>query len=599
MLLAARRLKVVLAAKYFVTRLAPPTRTFSGGSDQATSPSLASPTSLRACLFIELAALAEAVDSYALETHGPRYSSRFALDLSALVPSLQAQAKDRVCGGRPVQIVRTFVYGVSASSSLSSGDSNNGGVSSSHSHLQQSALDRSRFNTFRACTNEGYSMRVFHAKSDPIGFAGFAAAVALSADVVHACAPPPPLLLQTSAAGVVEQGPLNTGDSTIPSASAVDPNVASGSGYDIVVGLVGGSAFLPPLIRAAQHGKGVLMATRFSPDFSAAWRERPTVFKSLVDAIPLESITPKLIIPFNDFRQGASLDVAALVDKLAVYFASRFGPEASVTGSALGKAAAAAGIAKDLSRHRLSIRALVGRAPHVFVVSEESGGTNTNYSVRLVKQKKASNIAVSVHSRPNDSISTKEAESTETQSVVSLPESSISSSGQEAQLESVQLESVQLESTQLESIQPGSITLETTVQEINDVSQESSSASMEPQESPVESDLTTSREENTNLSTSNSLSVTAKAPRKKKKKNAPAPSSAPSVIEELYLTALASGLVSPTKDSGSKTSLLALIKATLSLEKQPKSSATKADLVALLESNLAESQRSIAEKKVV
>ena len=597
MLLAARRLKVVLAAKYFVTRLAP-NRTFSGGSDQATSPSLASPTSLRACLFIELAALAEAVDSYALETHGPRYSSRFALDLSALVPSLQAQAKDRVCGGRPVQIVRTFVYGVSASSSLSSGDSNNGGGSSSHSHLQQSALDRSRFNTFRACTNEGYSMRVFHAKSDPIGFAGFAAAVALSADVVHACAPPPPLLLQTSAAGVVEQGPLNTSDSTIPSASAVDPNVASGSGYDIVVGLVGGSAFLPPLIRAAQHGKGVLMATRFSPDFSAAWRERPTVFKSLVDAIPLESITPKLIIPFNDFRQGASLDVAALVDKLAVYFASRFGPEASVTGSALGKAAAAAGIAKDLSRHRLSIRALVGRAPHVFVVSEESGGTNTNYSVRLVKQKKASNIAVSVHSRPNDSISTKESESTETQSVVSLPESSISSSGQEAQLESVQLESVQLESTQLESIQPGSITLETTVQEINDASQESSTASMEPQESPVESDLTTSREENTNLSTSNSLSVTAKAPRKKKK-NAPAPSSAPSVIEELYLTALASGLVSPTKDSGSKTSLLALIKATLSLEKQPKSSATKADLVALLESNLAESQRSIAEKKVV
>lgn len=599
MLLAARRLKVVLAAKYFVTRMAPH-RTFSG-SDQATSSSLASPTSLRACLFIELAALAEAVDSYALETHGPRYSSRFALDLSALVPSLQAQAKDRVCGGRPVQIVRTFVYGVSASSSLSSGDSNNGGVSSSHSHLQQSALDRSRFNTFRACTNEGYSMRVFHAKSDPIGFAGFAAAVALSADVVHACAPPPPLLLQTSAAGVVEQGPLNTGDSTIPSAAAVDPNVASGSGYDIVVGLVGGSAFLPPLIRAAQHGKGVLMATRFSPDFSAAWRERPTVFKSLVDAIPLESITPKLIIPFNDFRQGASLDVAALVDKLAVYFASRFGPEASVTGSALGKAAAAAGIAKDLSRHRLSIRALVGRAPHVFVVSEESGGTNTNYSVRLVKQKKASNIAVSVHSRPNDSISTKESESTETQSVVSLPglpESSISSSGQEAQLESTQLESVQLESTQLESIQTGSVTLETTVQEINDVSQESSSASMEPQESPAESDLTTSREENTNLSTSNSLSVTAKAPRKKKK-NAPAPSSAPSVIEELYLTALASGLVSPTKDSGSKTSLLALIKATLSLEKQPKSSATKADLVALLESNLAESQRSIAEKKVV
>lgn len=598
MLLAARRLKVVLAAKYFVTRLAPPTRTFSGGSDQATSPSLASPTSLRACLFIELAALAEAVDSYALETHGPRYSSRFALDLSALVPSLQAQAKDRVCGGRPVQIVRTFVYGVSASSSLSSGDSNNGGVSSSHSHLQQSALDRSRFNTFRACTNEGYSMRVFHAKSDPIGFAGFAAAVALSADVVHACAPPPPLPLQTSAAGVVEQGPLNTGDSTIPSASAVDPNVASGSGYDIVVGLVGGSAFLPPLIRAAQHGKGVLMATRFSPDFSAAWRERPTVFKSLVDAIPLESITPKLIIPFNDFRQGASLDVAALVDKLAVYFASRFGPEASVTGSALGKAAAAAGIAKDLSRHRLSIRALVGRAPHVFVVSEESGGTNTNYSVRLVKQKKASNVTVPIHSRPNDSISTKESESTETQSVVSLPESSISPSGQEAQLESVHLESVQLESTQLESIQTGSITLETTVQEINDVSQESSSASMEPQESPAESDLTTSREENTNLSTSNSLSVTAKAPRKKKK-NAPAPSSAPSVIEELYLTALASGLVSPTKDSGSKTSLLALIKATLSLEKQPKSSATKADLVALLESNLAESQRSIAEKKVV
>jgi len=457
-------------------------------------------------------------------------------------------------------------------------------------------------------------MRVFHAKSDPIGFAGFAAAVALSADVVHACAPPPPLLPQTSAAGVVEQqGPINSGDSTIPSAAAVDPNVASGSGYDIVVGLVGGSAFLPPLIRAAQHGKGVLMATRFSPDFSAAWRERPTVFKSLVDAIPLESITPKLIIPFNDFRQGASLDVAALVDKLAVYFASRFGPEASVTGSALGKAAAAAGIAKDLSRHRLSIRALVGRAPHVFVVSEESGA-NTNYSVRLVKQKKASNFAVPVQSLSIDSISTKEAESKETQSVVSLPESSFSSSGQEAQLESAQLESTQLESTQLEStqlestqlesIQPGAIMLETTVQEINDVSQEitnlhdSSSGSMEPPESPAESDVTTSREENTNLSTSNSLSVTAKAPRKKKK-NAPAPSSAPSGIEELYVTALASGLVSPTKDSGSKTSLLALIKATLSLEKQPKSSATKADLVALLESNLAESQRSIAEKKVL
>ena len=536
-------------------------------------------------MFIELAALAEAVDSYALETHGPRYSSRFALDLSALVPTLQAQAKERICGGRPVQIVRTFVYGVSASSSLSSNDSYNGGASSPLSQSQQASLDRSRFNTFRACTNEGFSMRVFHSKSDPQGLAGFAAAVALSADVVHACAPPP-LLLQSSSNNVSgDQGPINASESTISSAASVDPNISSGSGYDIVIGLVGGSAFLPPLIRAAQHGKGVLMTTRFTPDFSSAWRERPTVFKSLIDAVPLESITPKRIVPFNDFRQGASLDVAALIDKLAVYFATRFGPEASVTGSALGKAAAAAGIAKDLSRHRLSIRALVGRAPHVFVVSEESGGTNTNYSVRLVKQKKATNLVSATQSSNSDSNSTKVAESNSTQAdVTSTTESAASS--QEV------LKEVVLESTHVESN-----SAEGSGQDVIDVTQDSailneSSVVQESQASLPAQEMISSNKGNKDASMNiSSTSTSPKTPKKKRTSLTPALSL--TGIDELHNLALACGLVSSTKDSGSKTSLIALVKATLSPEKQPKSSATKADLVALLQANLDESKQAI------
>jgi hypothetical protein len=587
-MLVTQRLKSVFATKALINRLGfsntQCTRGISSESQDRPITSSSPPTFLRACLFIELAALAEAVDTYALETHGPRYTSRFALDLSALVPSLQAQTKERICGGRPVQIVRTFVYGVSASSSPSNNESSNG-VSSSH---PQSALDRSRFNTFRACTNEGYAMRVFHSKSDPHGLAGFAAAVALSADVVHACAPPPPSppALQISNIGNIngdQPSILSSGggdQSSLSLNSSLDSTVPSGSGYDIVVGLVGGSAFLPPLIRAAQHGKGVLMATRFTSDFSAAWRDRPTVFKSLIDAIPLESITPKLIVPFNDFRQGASLDVGALVEKLSVYFASRFGTEASVTGSALGKAAAAAGIAKDLSRHRLSIRALVGRAPHVFVVTEEPGGANTNYTVRLVKQKKASSSPVIQLPLTADISSDKGVESHESLSVTVNSNNRIIDS----------------------STSTTSLLSETIIQESNAVqisTSNNTSISIESQENIITSGETDSPTSLTEMSTSTAVlasNTSSKTPRKKK--TATIPTLLFPGLDELYASAVACNLVTAVKDVNSKAALLSLIEVTLPSLKHPKSSATKAELVSILQSNLEEVKDTIVRGRV-
>jgi hypothetical protein len=147
-----------------------------------------------------------------------------------------------------------------------------------------------------------------------------------------------------------------------------------------------------------------------------------------------------------------------------------------------------------------------------------------------------------------------------------------------------------------------SLLSETIIQESNAVqisTSNNTSISIESQENIITSGETDSPTSLTEMSTSTAVlasNTSSKTPRKKK--TATIPTLLFPGLDELYASAVACNLVTAVKDVNSKAALLSLIEVTLPSLKHPKSSATKAELVSILQSNLEEVKDTIVRGRV-
>jgi len=187
-----------------------------------------------------------------------RPALRHALALGRLAPALQRAAQARFGDGPSLLSADVAVYGVDEGATTPRGAG--------------AAL-------LRQCGRAGLSPRGFSVAHDPPGLAAFAAGVALGADVVAAASGEP--------------------------------------AADVIIALVGGPAFMAPLVRAAQRGRRVLLVTRFTADFARAWRERPAAFRGPggVEAAALEDVMRDLAA--EEPRRAQAAGAAAALDSHA------------------------------------------------------------------------------------------------------------------------------------------------------------------------------------------------------------------------------------------------------------------------------------------
>jgi len=190
-------------------------------------------------------------------------------------------------------------------------------------------------------------------------------------------------------------------NSTSSSSTSSTSSVSNLKPFDIVI-CISSFRYLPAMVRAAQHGKSVVLATSLPslPNSSTSsnstsssssnatstntvdsnlsielWNNAPNSIQNLISRIRIEDILPRIIRPANDFRTGAPS-----LQSIALRIAEAIAKEPNNNGIAGNRLLSLVmDISKDLSRHRLSIKALLLRFPNAFSIEEQS----TKYWVKL------------------------------------------------------------------------------------------------------------------------------------------------------------------------------------------------------------------------
>ena len=283
---------------------------------------------------------------------GSDYASRVAFDLSGLRGALNSAATDVLGDGAPVRLADMYAYG---GAPLRGG----GGMN----------LD-----VVRALTEEQVAVRTFPGAATGGGESGStpcAAAIALSVDMVHACA---------IAGGDVDHGiPLvkaarfpsapGRGGSTSTTTTAVWPTTAPAR---VVIGLVGAVHSVPAFVRASQHDRVAAMATT-----AAQWAALPAQLREELSPVlvPLlmDEVLGEAVVPLATFRAGA-MDVAALARAIHAAMLRTVGSQSPLAGSELAVLVTQTGLLRDLRRGDCTLRSAVDAAPELFRLKEGSDG---------------------------------------------------------------------------------------------------------------------------------------------------------------------------------------------------------------------------------
>lgn len=354
--------------------------------------------------------------------YGPNYTKKLSLDLAPLLPFL-AESVSSKFEGRSVDILRTYAYGIkedrslinnynnSNSSSSSNGNTHSASSSSSsgsNGNGNSSANEPGRFNFIRAAINERFPVRAF---SGPPSSSSIISSISMTADIVHSAAIHPTRSILKNSNDIIvadiDSGTpismMRTENSTTNSTESASSSTSTSSSssvshlkpFDIVI-CISSFRYLPAMVRAAQHGKSVFLATSLPSSSSSSgtsssvsttsnntmdsslsvelWNNSPNSIQNLITRVRIEDVLPRIIRPASDFRTGApSLQSIAL--RIGEAIAKESGN--AVAGNRL--LSLVMDISKDLSRHRLSIKALVSRFPNAFSIEEQS----TKYWVKL------------------------------------------------------------------------------------------------------------------------------------------------------------------------------------------------------------------------
>lgn len=284
---------------------------------------------------------------------------------------------------------------------LSSGTKISSGQYSSNSASNNQA-SLSSFDLLRACTAEdNWTVRVF--KDDGSELAVAAPAVAMSADMVHAssisigplgfdAAGPSALLsdssgLDDSTRRLLQRANFLTSNGNATSEASADSIGATQTSQEpsVIIGAVGNSVYLPPLIRTSQYGKAVFVASTHKK-WNPVRQNMSGPMKYLLGWLPLDKLLPKLLLSKEEYLAAAS-PLPEVVERLFTFLTAAHLerqknqikahnlPPNVLPGGLVVSAAREAGLLKELRRLELPLReTLMKTAGDKFQITQLSNG---------------------------------------------------------------------------------------------------------------------------------------------------------------------------------------------------------------------------------
>jgi hypothetical protein len=217
----------------------------------------------------------------------------------------------------------------------------------------------------RCLIEEGIPIRSFRPLADPT-ISAIAPAIALTADLVHACSirgpidegsplyHPPPVL-----AGTASKEALQKASSEL----SLSPMTAT----HIVLALIGNIAYTPALIRALQHDRDVVVASA-----SSDWNVLSSMHSSQANCIApilLDSLLEQIIVPVDKFKLSA-LTLGDIADSVHAIIVKTAGLSSLLTGKLLAQEISKEGLLKELRRHNVLLSQVIKKYPSLFTYAE-------------------------------------------------------------------------------------------------------------------------------------------------------------------------------------------------------------------------------------
>lgn len=291
------------------------------------------------------------IDTARTRFGGQSYVQRAAVDLGPLSQKLAASAESKL--GKPVQLLGTYAYAPARSNK----DSN----------------FPPRLDIMRSASEEGWTVRTCGRGGSSSG--DTAPAVALAADLVHACA----------IRGDVDKGiPTNMSGTSSSSSSSAGSSGSPGE-TQAVLALLAAPLYLPALTRAAQHGRAVVIGSR-KAEWPTLLGSMSAELKRVLAGLQLDGLLGECVVGREEFRAGgppaadiaARLHAALLASNSAGSAASSSGSSSGGVGGELASSVVTAcvrelGLLKALRRQEVSVRALVRSADTLFTLKEAAG----------------------------------------------------------------------------------------------------------------------------------------------------------------------------------------------------------------------------------
>ena len=297
--------------------------------------------------FVDIDFLLGALTTHAKQKYGPSFASSCVLDAGPLKPFLEGAAAAALGGECEVTISHVFAYG----------------------SLPRKPADVSARNwdAVRVCGEEDWALRRFNPPVAPQATTTTASAtssatvaavgptrgphpfpsIALAVDMLHACA---------IRGGVDDGVPVGGGGS-------------GGALTHLVIGLVGSPAYLPALVRAAQHGRLTALASTDAMlrEIVAPLREE---LKGVTVPLSIDALLPQMVVPLGTFRATAQ-PLASLAATLHAAIAAGVGMNTLVNGTELAGVVAGSKLLKELRRASVTLKVVCEKHPDLFTLATE------------------------------------------------------------------------------------------------------------------------------------------------------------------------------------------------------------------------------------